>query len=343
MVLGAGLNAAVIDIKDSDGRIAYDTQVPDLQKSKHVFFKDAPAFIAALKERGVYTIARVVCFSDPILPIEFPDRAVLDDRPGHKGDVWVKDKKFRNPWLDPYNTKNHDVIVAIAKEVEQIGFDEVQLDYIRFPVDIATKWAVFPAQTDQPRVQVIMELLRKIDEAIHIPLGADVFGVAAFNKGDSVPLLGQQLDMWAKHVEVFTPMLYVFGMKSWMRHKTVNRAGLLVQQGIKELRGRIGGAPVIRPFLQGFSNGADYYNPEFIAEQIRGARDGGADGFLFWNPGSTYTMVRAGMAGPGHSLIPFSLGTRAEERKQAWGEPKKADPQPSSAIANGAHVVKPAS
>ena len=341
MVLGAGLDAAVIDIKDGEGRITYDSQVSDVAGSKHVLLRDAPGFVRELKKAGVYAIARIVCFSDPNLPRAFPDRAILDGRPGHEGDIWEKNAK-RNTWLDPYNEKNHDTIVEIAKEAEVLGFDEVQLDYIRFPVDVATKFAVFPAQTDQPRAQVILSLLRKIDAAIHIPLGTDVFGLTAFKKGDPTGLLGQELELWAKYVEVFTPMLYVYGMAGWMRHVPQGRAGLLVEQGVKELRERVGAGPVIRPFLQAFPNRADYYNPEFIAEQIRGARNGGGDGFLFWHPGSNYGMVRAGMQGPARPLVPFPIEARRAFRAQAWGQDEKpAAPEP--AVANEPRLEKPAS
>jgi hypothetical protein len=66
---------------------------------------------------------------------------------------------------------------------------------------------------------------------------------------------------------------------------------------------------VIRPFLQAFEQGADEYNEEFIAEQLRGARRGGADGYLFWNPGSVFSMVRRAVAlhGPAHWLRTFPL------------------------------------
>ena len=60
---------------------------------------------------------------------------------------------------------------------------------------------------------------------------------------------------------------------------------------MSRLRGRLGPKPVIRPFLQAFERGADYFTPEFIVEQIRGALGGGGDGYLFWDPSTKYQMV----------------------------------------------------
>jgi hypothetical protein len=318
MLRNTGMTAAVLDLKDSDGRVVWDTQIPSLQAQKHLYFKDVPGFIAELKSAGVYTIGRVVCFNDPHLPRNEPDRAVLDDRPGKKGAVWAT-WGHRNPWLDPYNTRNHDLIVDIAKEVEALGLDEIQFDYIRFPVDRATRFARFPAKTDPPqnKPKVLVSMLERVDQAISIPIGTDVFGVSAFYTGDSEGL-GQVPELWAKHVEVFTPMLYLDGMRSWGSRDKPGRAERLVYAGLKNLRRRLGKGPVIRPFLQAYARGSDYYNAEFIAEQIRAARNAGADGFLFWSPGSTYGMVAASMAGAGGGLLPFPLDARLAFRARHW-------------------------
>jgi hypothetical protein len=318
-VRSAGLDAAVIDIKDQDGRVSYDTHVEALAAERQIVVRDMPGLLQSLKSAGVYAIARIVCFSDPVLPRLHPELAVMDSRPNRAGEIWNQRKT--NTWLDPYNPKNHDMVVQIAAEAESIGFDEIQLDYIRFPVDDGTKFAMFPAQGEQLRRDVLLGLLRRIDEAVHIPLGVDVFGLTTIRPGDPAGL-GQSLQDWAKHVEVFTPMLYVNGMKTWMRHKTEKRAGLLVEVAVRALRERVGPAPVIRPFLQAFSNGADYFNAAFIAEQIHGARAGGGDGFLFWNPASTYGIVREGMASGGRSEVPFAIGERQIARMRRWGQPQ---------------------
>jgi hypothetical protein len=316
-VRSAGLDAAVIDLKDQSGRVNYDTRIEALAEERQVLIRDLPGLLQQLKAAGIYSIGRIVCFSDPVLPRLHPELAVMDSRPNRAGEIW--NKRGTNTWLDPYNPKNHDLVVAIAVEAEALGFDEVQLDYIRFPVDDGTKFAKFPAQGDALRRDVLLGLLRRVDEAIHIPLGVDVFGLTTIRAGDPAGL-GQSLEDWAKYVEVFTPMLYVNGMKTWLRHKNEGRAGLLVEVEVRALRERVGPAPVIRPFLQAFERGADYYNGAFIAEQIQGARGGGGDGFLFWHPASTYGMVREGMASGLRGQVPFSISDRRGARMRSWGQ-----------------------
>jgi hypothetical protein len=314
-VKNAQLDAVVLDIKDGEGRVTYDTQIEAIIPQKRVFVKDFKAFVGELKSAGIYTIARVVCFSDPNLPRNDHSRAILDNRPSREGRIWA-DTGHRNTWLDPYNERNHDLVVALARDVESFGFDEVQLDYVRFPVDEATVFAKFPAQVDKPRREVILSMLRKIDAAISIPINTDVFGLTALRVGDPAGL-GQSLEDWVPHVEVFSPMLYVNGMSTWVSGGA-NRAERLVYAAMSKLRERVGHGPVLRPFLQAFSAGADYYNAQFIAEQIRGARNAGSDGFLFWHPGSNYGMVQAGAAGPARALMPFPLGERKAWRERAW-------------------------
>lgn len=318
----AGLDAAVIDMKDGEGRVSYDTQIPALQPQKERFVEDVPAFVAELKAGGIYTIARVVCFSDPFLPKNEPDRAVMDGRPYKQGQIWANWGK-RNTWLDTYNPKNHQLIADIAREVEALGFDEIQLDYIRFPVDEATKFAHWPSQVDKPRRKVLVDILRGVDEAIRIPISADVFGLTALRRGDPAGL-GQSLEDWTPYVEIFSPMLYINGMHSFLPPGAQQRAGRLIYLAVKTLRDRVGPVPVIRPFMQAFAAGADYYNPEFIAEQVRGARAAGGDGFLFWHPGSAYAMVHAGMVGPAKGLQPFPLGVRRKPREALWAHAVEA-------------------
>ena len=115
-VRAAGMNAAVLDFKDGEGRVSWDTQIPSLQPQKHKFISDRPAFVRELQAAGIYVIARVVCFSDPYLPRNEPDRAIMDNRPNKAGVVWAS-WGHRNTWLDPYNPKNHDLVVEMAKEV----------------------------------------------------------------------------------------------------------------------------------------------------------------------------------------------------------------------------------
>jgi len=143
----------------------------------------------------------------------------------------------------------------------------------------------------------------------------DVFGLTALHNGDPAGL-GQSLGDWTAYVDVYTPMLYINNFRSWHPGEE-RRAASFVGAGTSVLRQRLGSRPVIRPFLQAFRTGADHYDPPFIAEQIRAARGGGADGFLFWHPAGIYSIVTETMRGVGRALLPFPIDDRIAERAAA--------------------------
>jgi hypothetical protein len=327
VIRNAGMNAAVIDLKDGMGRVHHDTHVALLEAQESGILGDAAALVRLLKENGIYTIARIVCFSDRRLAASHPELAVRDRRPERRGQPLLAEGN-RSFWLDPYNRTNQDMLIEIAREAEALGFDEVQLDYIRFPVDDSTRFARFPAQTDEPRHLVLLGFLRRMDEAIGIPIGVDVFGLNAWRVEDPTGL-GQALGLWRQHVEVISPMLYLNNMSAWGGNNRRNRAEMLVEAGVRSAREGLGEQTVLRPFLQAFRVGSDHYDPEFIAEQIRGARTGGADGVLFWDPGSTYRLVGAAMTGRAHGLLPFPIDDRMQARARAWSAAASAGTAPS--------------
>ena len=313
----ARLDAAVIDVKDAAGRMGYETDIEILKPQNEGYLGDeARAFVARLREENIYSIARVSCFADPQLPVRHPEHAIQDARPRRRGQAWTS-WGTGHAWLDPYSEHNHQLVIDLAKEVEALGFDEIQLDYIRFPVDDGTALAIYPTETDQPRDELLLGLLRRIDEAVSIPISVDVFGLTAFRDGDP-PELGQHLEEWTAHVEVYSPMLYLNSMRNWMRGDR-DRVFVLVHNGIANMRRRLGDEPVIRPFLQGFRRGADYWNPQFITRQIQAAKQGGADGFLFWSTSSNFEMVKHAMVGPARRLSPFPIARRERLRAERWG------------------------
>jgi len=312
------MDAAVIDLKDDQGRISYQTEVGPLQPQIVKSPIDMRATVRELRDAGVYTIARIVCFNDPSLPKREPDRAILDGRPRYAGQQqpWVS-WGTGDTWLNPYDKRNHDLYVQMAKEAESFGFDEVQLDYIRFPVDKGTEYALYQPQSEELRRFVLLDMLRRIDAEIGIPLGVDVFGLAALRNGDPTGL-GQSLGDWTAHVEVFSPMLYVNSMPGW-RTDVEDRGHVLVKAPSYILRKRLGAGPVIRPFMQAFANGlGSTWSPKFVAQEITGARAGEADGFLFWNPGADYGMVQRGVAELAFGLMPFPSAGRDVYREKLW-------------------------
>ena len=135
-----GGNAVVFDIKDSDGSVAIPFEHPLLGEHK-VYIHDVPKLVRFLHQQNMHAIARIAIFRDERLVTQHPELAV-QSRKNHT--AWRENGKL--VWTDPSNPKVQDYNIALAKHVAQLGVDEVQFDYVRFPAEGDQKDAAFVFQ-----------------------------------------------------------------------------------------------------------------------------------------------------------------------------------------------------
>ena len=139
-----GGNAVVFDIKDSDGSISIPFEHPLVGKH-NVYLHDVPKFVHFLHSQNMHAIARIAIFRDEDLVVSHPELAV-QSRKNHA--AWRENGKL--VWTDPSNPQVQDYDIALAKHVAQLGVDEIQFDYVRFPAEGDQKDAQFVFQKDQP-------------------------------------------------------------------------------------------------------------------------------------------------------------------------------------------------
>ena len=139
-----GGNSVVFDVKDSDGSVAIPFEHPLLGEHK-VYMHDVPKFVHFLHSQNMHAIARIAIFRDELLVTKHPELAVQSRR-NHT--AWRENGKL--VWTDPSNPKVQEYNIALAKHVAQLGVDEVQFDYVRFPAEGDQKDAQFVFQKDQP-------------------------------------------------------------------------------------------------------------------------------------------------------------------------------------------------
>ncbi len=125
------INAFIIDVKESDTFLSYDSTA--IAMAKEIGADQRPAtkwlktLIDTLNAHGIYSVARIVVFKDRMLAEKKPDMAIRHVN----GGLW-RDKKG-GAWVNPYDHRVWDYNIAIAKEALDKGFSEVQWDYVRFP------------------------------------------------------------------------------------------------------------------------------------------------------------------------------------------------------------------
>jgi hypothetical protein len=126
--------------------------------------------------------------------------------------------------------------------------------------------------------------LERVDRALELPISADVFGLTTLVDGDPRGL-GQYIERMATYIEAISPMMYANGMDTYFRDGHITSHVIeLIQCGLQ--RGRHKAKDIVlRPYLQGYSNGVEHmWGPDFITEQVLAAQRAGSDGYLFWNP-----------------------------------------------------------
>jgi hypothetical protein len=137
-------NAVVFDIKDSDGSVSIPFE-HHLVGKHNVYIHDVAKLVRFIHQQNMHAIARIAIFRDERLVTEHPELAVQSRR---SKQPWRENGKL--VWTDPSNPKVQDYNIALAKYVAQLGADEIQFDYVRFPAEGDQKDALFQFQSEHP-------------------------------------------------------------------------------------------------------------------------------------------------------------------------------------------------
>ncbi len=325
----SGVNAAVIDIKDYSGLIAYDINLPqvDQYKTKEVRIKNINELIKRLHDEGIYVIAREAVFEDPALAKARPDLAVKKKSAASPTSTPVystwKDNKGLS-WADPSSKEVWDYNIAIAKDAASRGFDEINFDYIRFPSD-GDMASMYFLSWDQktPKHVVLRNFFKYLRESLpNTRISADIFGLVTSDKTDMG--IGQVLEDVYPYFDFVSPMVYpshyyagTLGYKNPAEHPyeivkySIDSAlkRLIAMENPVETGSSTSSLKAsvidstalpdpqitakIRPWLQDFNMGADY-TADMVEAEIKAVSDslgGRYNGFMMWNPSNVYTKA----------------------------------------------------
>ncbi|MDZ4230154.1 MAG: putative glycoside hydrolase [Candidatus Veblenbacteria bacterium] len=249
--------------------------------------------VSELGQDGIWLIARQVMFQDDELAQRRPELALK--KAG--GSVWRADGG--HTWVDPANREVWEYNLQLARQALELGFNEINLDYIRFPTDGSVKNALYPSWDGvTPKEEVLREFLRWFRQELrasypYAVLSIDVFG-ETFLK-DSAGNTGQKMSLLAPEVDVVAPMVYPshyrsgnFGLKNPAAEPyrvvlwTLEKGKLLFTAAPNT---------IVRPWLQDFNLGAKY-TPQMVQAQITATEDAGYHhGFMLWNPKNIYSAA----------------------------------------------------
>ncbi len=293
-----GINTIVFDAKDIGGDISYFSRVPEVQRldtHEKRSIDNMEKFIRTLKENGFYTVARLAVFHDHLLRKK--DRSMAIRSRG--GGVWNPDAKEK--WCDPTNKKVQDYNIAMALELADMGVDEIQFDYIRFPTTGNMADADFKYDFGRmTRDQAITHFLKRAHGAIaarKARLSIDIFGVVAWGKVVDIESTGQRIELLAQHCDIISPMLYPshFNDDFDGYARPGDNPYYFIYSGCRKVIHLAGKKAVVRPWLQAFRWRVSNYNRQYIKTQVKATNDSGARGYLFWNASNDYGTVLSAM------------------------------------------------
>lgn len=263
------VNALVFDTKQEGGTVLYDTAVQEAHEIGAVKpFYDPVELLALAKARGYYTITRVVSFEDGIRARAMPEEALVS---GY-------------PWLDPRDESVWQYPLALAVEACELGFEEIQFDYVRFPTGQAASVSGQRSLTQADRVGAIEAYLAEARSRLH-PMGcavsADIFGIVVSTPDDQG--IGQRPEELSRQLDAVSPMVYPSHYSDgWLGFGDPNDYPYEVTaDAIDDAMPRLAAGSVLRPWLQAF-----WWTPAQIKESILAAEDRGV-GWILWNaPGN---------------------------------------------------------
>jgi hypothetical protein len=288
-----GMNIIILDAKDYDGPVTYDSKVPLAVQSgatKGYLIRDFARTIRFAHWRGIRVSVRIATFEDEIMAKFRKDLSVQAKWGG----------AYPIGWLDPSNEGAQNYALDLAKEALDMGADEINLDYVRYPV-LGIKGADFKLEEKKlTKVEVITNFVKRAHELTKsrkAALSLDVFGVIAEGKRVDIDALGQDPPMLAPHTEALCPMVYpshytpgYYGFEIPGNHPEI------VGMGTKKIielidKGGVKNGAVIRPWVQAMSYKSPDYGPQYLAKELKSAEENGANGWLMWNPGQGYGVA----------------------------------------------------
>ncbi|MGA2763254.1 MAG: putative glycoside hydrolase [Spirochaetia bacterium] len=303
-----GMNSVVLDFKDDFGFLTYDTNLAIPRKigavQKRFKIDDV---VQAAHANGLYLIGRIVVFRDKQLynadnysyaawdkatnaPWRYLKKTVDEDT----GDENFVQGEY---WVDPYCEDVWDYNIAIARELQDRGVDEVQFDYIRFPSDGDLGRITWRYRREgMGKLEALESFLAKARESLTIPISTDVYGYCGWARISN--WVAQNIEMYSRYVDVIQPMFYPshFPRDFLGSMAYLPRAQYIYQEGSRRSAYIVEGRSIIRPYVQAFRIGGELSFPPaeyttYLVDQVQGALAGAAQGFTLWNASNDYYMA----------------------------------------------------
>lgn len=282
ILTNTSVNTVVLDVKTDNGHLLYDSKIIEVDELKNERIKYDKNTLKEFKEKyNIYLIGRVVAFQDPIFSKKYIDASIVDLSTN------LQYSQNGQYFLDPSDMKSRNYILNIALEACELGFDEIQFDYIRYP-DTSYKNLKYDQESSfENRVNNINSFLSNATIELHnigCLSSADIFGYVLNSKTDNG--IGQYLESIIDTVDFISPMIYPshYSSGSFGFDKPNNYPYEVITASLNDGLNRGVESRNLRPFLQGF-----WHSSNGVRLNIKAAEDKGLH-WILWNNSSEYKL-----------------------------------------------------
>ncbi|MBP5774269.1 MAG: GTP-binding protein [Clostridiales bacterium] len=298
------LNTIVLDLKNEYG-IPYMSKNATARKIGYVWDNYVlKEMIDKCHSNGLRIIGRIVSFNDSTAAKKFPDRAIKDE----SGEMVLFSSEGKRPFLSPYNRENWDYLIELAEEAASFGIDEIQYDYVRFPVGYKNDRTpyygaegTFPTKAEAIN-RFLQEARIRLQDKMGVPVSADIFGTVLTSAVDA-RIIGQEFEtLGMTGIDSCCPMVYpshyalgtrlggkVFPYPDKEPYLIVYSVlyscqDIYMQKGFTKVR------PYIQSFTASYIGKGNYihYGYNEINAQIKACKDLGINEFILWDPSVNY-------------------------------------------------------
>ncbi len=302
----SGINAIVVDIKDNTApgypAKAMEEYSPTNYERALNSYENYRNAIKKIKDAGLYVIGRITVFKDSYYTKDHPEDAILDNY----GQPYNHDNSY---WPSAYRRNVWEFNVQLAIEsVIEMGFNEIQFDYVRFPDRTGTLEKEGKINLNNPydeeKAQAIQRFLMYATDEIHnvnAYVSADVFGESAHlyvtAYGQYWPAISNVVDVISgmPYPDHFSKYEYKFTKPVWtIPYELIYFWG---SNYVAKRQQEIPTPAIVRTWIQAYDTYKDpktIYDSHMVSEEIRALYDAGLDGgFITWNGSSNLSKYQS--------------------------------------------------
>ncbi len=296
----AGLNSAVIQVKNSDGEVLYASSDETVLAGKAVVSNplDLKEIFTTLEENEITPMVQIHAFEDHTATKAMKDAAVR-----YKPDpnyIWIDNdsSKGGKSWLNPNSQQAQEYILAIQRETVAMGAKGVFLDSVQFPQGVGLNLCEYGTMGTKQEVltQFMEKAMQQAGEDVQVfwqqPADAN-FG------GGEIPFGGDAASYGVPSaVDVMPAALLGVQSEEFTVQQPVKNPYEAVKAAMDVLRSKAGESfSGIMPILQGYTDSSVKasenltYTLEQVQEQLKVLEELGIQNYLLYQPDGDYSNL----------------------------------------------------